>query len=124
VRRANEVTWQQAAGFPQANSQQWPRRQQSTQTKHRQGLCVKVPEGVTPHASSLRPSPLQCQTEQGGQDKRQPERADDSGAVGRSNCTEKYMPRNDTAPAITQPSASRGPMRRENSMPPTDGTIR
>ncbi len=34
------------------------------------------------------------------------------------------MPRPDTTVAIAQPMASLGPMRLENSMPATDGTIR
>ncbi len=44
--------------------------------------------------------------------------------VGRSKFTEKYMPNIDTIPPITQPIASRGPMREAHSMAPTDGTIR
>jgi hypothetical protein len=44
--------------------------------------------------------------------------------VGRSNCTEKYMPSIDTMVPMTQPIASRGPIRDENSIPATDGTIR
>ena len=44
--------------------------------------------------------------------------------VGRSNRTEKYMPSIETTLPMTHAIASLGPTRPENSMPPTEGTMR
>jgi hypothetical protein len=44
--------------------------------------------------------------------------------VGRSKRTEKYIPSIDTTVPMTHPIASLGPIRSENNMPPTEGTIK
>lgn len=44
--------------------------------------------------------------------------------VGRSNCTEKYIPSAETKRPITQPIARREPIFVAHSIAPTDGTIR